>query len=57
MLEMYGAKRPISAEDFDEMASKSTFVKKVLENNLVIAHWRFFKDCFVNAYNEIKEDP
>lgn len=55
-LEAHGAKKPIYPDEFDEMVSSTCFVKRVLENNLVIPQYPSFKDSFVQAYNEIKED-
>lgn len=53
---MYDTKKPIYLEEFDEMVSGTNFVKRVLENNFVVAQYPHFKESFVQAYEEIKED-
>ena len=55
-LEAKSHKCPITFEEFNEFSAKDNFVKRVLENNLIIPQYINVRKVLHEAFNEIKED-
>lgn len=55
-LEAKSHKCPITFEEFNEFSAKDNFVKRVLENNLIIPQYINVKKVLLEAFKEIKED-
>jgi hypothetical protein len=56
MLNAKSHKSPITFNEFDSITNSNTYIKKVLENQLVIPEFDKFRDNFVACFHEIKED-
>jgi hypothetical protein len=55
-LECKAPKDPIDFQEFEYLLHGQNFIKRVLENNLVIPMYPAFHNNFEKSFNEIKED-
>ena len=55
-LECKSPKDPIDFQEFEYLLHGQNFIKRVLENNLVIPQYPGFHSNFLKSFNEIKED-
>ena len=55
-LESKAPKDPIDFQEFEYLLSGQNFIKRVLENNLVIPQYPSFHNNFEKIFLEIKED-
>ena len=55
-LEVKSPKDPIDFQEFEYLLSGQNFIKRVLENNLVIPQYPTFHNNFKASFDSIKED-
>ena len=55
-LESKAPKDPIDFQEFEYLLSGQNFIKRVLENNLVVPQYPNFHKNFEKIFHEIKED-
>jgi hypothetical protein len=55
-LEVKLPKDPIDFQEFEYLLHGQNFIKRVIENNLVIPQYKSFHENFEKMFNEIKED-
>ena len=56
-LEEKGPKDRIEFDEFENMVTQHQFLKKILENNVVISQFPTFANRFKQCFDQIKADP